>query len=180
MSQGGTAVDRNLREPYSQQASLQIDRQVGKGLAASVGYLWVAGHKLVRPIDLNVGPPIGQETGTNKDIYAFGLLVPSIPAPPGGEPGTNGIFYYTDSTGNSAYNGLMLQATEKLAEYLRLERELHLFEDVRRWNLHHIRKHAAIERAEKPGTGIVKPGRASSLYRRLCGGRAAALVGKKI
>jgi hypothetical protein len=119
-AQGGSAVDRNLREPYSQQSSLQIDRQVGKGLAVSVGYLWVVGHKLVRPIDLNVGPPIGQETGTNKDIYTFGLLVPSIPAPPGGEPGTNGIFYYTDSTGNSAYNGLMLQVTEKLGEYLRL------------------------------------------------------------
>ncbi|MGC2398931.1 MAG: carboxypeptidase regulatory-like domain-containing protein [Acidobacteriaceae bacterium] len=120
-AQGGTAVDRGLRQPHSQQSSLQIDRQLGKGLAVSAGYLWVAGHELVRPIDLNVGPPIGHETGTNKDIYGFGLFVPSIPAPPGGEPGTNGIFYYTDSTGNSDYNGLLLQATEKLGETLRLQ-----------------------------------------------------------
>src|SRR5262249_46720308 len=119
-AQGGTVVDRNLRELYSQQANLEIDREIGKGLTVSGEYLWVAGHKLVRPIDLNVGPPVGKETGPNKDIYAFGLPVPSIPAPPGGSPGTNGIFYYTDSTGNSAYNGLILQASERAGRYLSL------------------------------------------------------------
>ncbi|HXM12556.1 MAG TPA: TonB-dependent receptor [Terriglobales bacterium] len=119
-SQGGTAVDRNLREPYSEQSSIEIDREIGRGFTASVGYLWVAGHKLVRPIDLNVGPPIGQETGTNKDIYSFGILDPNLPAPPGGSPGTSGIFYYTDSTGNSSYNGLTLQARERAGEYFQL------------------------------------------------------------
>jgi len=116
-AQGGTAVDRNLREPYSEQASLQIDREVGKGLSVSGSYLWVAAHKLVRPINLNTGPHIGVETGTNKDIYSFQLNEPSIPAPPAGSTGTGGIFYFTDSTGNSAYNGLILQATEKAGKY---------------------------------------------------------------
>jgi hypothetical protein len=119
-SQGGTSVDRNLREPYSEQSSIEIDREIARGLTVSAGYLWVAGHKLVRPIDLNVGPPIGQETGTNKDIYAFGILDPSIPAPPDGSPGTSGIFYYTDSTGNSSYNGLTLQAKERAGKYFQL------------------------------------------------------------
>jgi hypothetical protein len=119
-AQGGTSVDRNLREPYSEQSSLQIDREIGKGLSLSAGYLWVAGHKLVRPINLNVGPPIGQEAGTNKDIYSFGILDPNIPAPPFGSNGTAGIFYYTDSTGNSSYNGVTLQAKEKAGKYLQL------------------------------------------------------------
>jgi hypothetical protein len=109
-----------LREPYSEQSSLQIDREIGKGLSLSAGYLWVAGHKLVRPINLNVGPPIGQETGTNKDIYSFGILDPNIPAPPFGSNGTAGIFYYTDSTGNSSYNGVTLQAKEKAGKHLLL------------------------------------------------------------
>jgi hypothetical protein len=117
-SQGGTSVDRNLRAPYSEQASLEIDRQIGKGLAVSAGYLFVAGHKLVRPIDLNVGPPVGVETGTNKDIYAYAINDPNIPAPPGGSNGTNGIFYYTDSSGNSVYHGLTLQANERAGHYL--------------------------------------------------------------
>ncbi|HKF21362.1 MAG TPA: TonB-dependent receptor [Candidatus Angelobacter sp.] len=118
--QGGTMVDRNLRPPYSEQASLEIDRELVKGLTVDVGYLFVAGHHLVRPIDLNVGPPIGVETGTNKRIYNFAILDPSIPAPPAGSPGTNGIFYFTDSTGNSVYHGVTLQVQEKASKYFTL------------------------------------------------------------
>jgi outer membrane receptor protein involved in Fe transport len=117
--QGGTSVDRHLRAPYSEQASLNIDHQFGKGLSIGVGYLFVAGHKLVRPIDLNVAPPVGTFPGTNKDIYNFAIPDPNIPAPLRGSPGTNGIFYFTDSTGNSVYHGLTLQAAENVGKYLR-------------------------------------------------------------
>ncbi len=119
-AQGGTAVDRNLRSPYSEQTSLEIDREIVKGLTVSAGYLFVAGHHLVRPIDLNVGPPIGQETGTNKLLYNFAIRDPNIPAPPGGSPGTNGIFYFTDSSGNSVYHGMTLQFIEKAGKYFQL------------------------------------------------------------
>jgi hypothetical protein len=111
-AQGGATVDRNLRPPYSEQASMQISREIANGLAITAGYLLVEGHRLVRPIDLNVGAPIGTETGTGKDIYAYGLYEPGISAAPGGSPGTNGIFYYTDSSGNSAYNGMTIQVTK--------------------------------------------------------------------
>jgi outer membrane receptor protein involved in Fe transport len=119
-AQGGTAVDRNLRSPYSEQTSLEVDREIVKGLTVSAGYLFVAGHHLVRPIDLNVGPPIGQETGTNKLLYNFAIRDPNIPAPPGGSPGTNGIFYFTDSSGNSVYHGMTLQVIEKAGKYFQL------------------------------------------------------------
>ena len=123
-AQGGSVVDRNQRNPYSEQSSLEIDREIGKGLSVNAGYLFVAAHHLNRPIDLNVGPHIGTETGTNKDIYAFALNVPSFgsagTAPGGAVPGTNGIFYYTDASGNSVYHGLTLQAMEKAGKYFRL------------------------------------------------------------
>lgn len=119
-AQGGSLVDRNQKNPYSEQSSLEIDREIGNGFSVSAGYLFVAAHHLNRPIDLNVGPHIGTETGTNKDIYAFALNVPSIPAPPGGTPGTNGIFYYTDASGNSVHHALTLQAMEKAGKYFRL------------------------------------------------------------
>src|SRR5207302_1863472 len=45
---------------------------------------------------------------------------PNIPAPPGGSHGTNGIFYFTDSTGNSVYHGVTLQAIEKAGKYFSL------------------------------------------------------------
>lgn len=118
--QGGTMVDRNLRPPYSEQASLEIDRQIAKGLTIDLGYLFVAGHHLVRPIDLNVGPPIGTETGTGKLIYNFAINDPNIPPPPFGSPGTNGIFYFTDSSGNSVYHGATLQVIEKAGKYFTL------------------------------------------------------------
>ena len=117
--QGGTSVDRHLREPYSEQSSLEINREIVKGLTIGAGYLFVAGHKLVRPIDLNVAPHVGTFPGTNKDTYNFAIPDPNIPAPPGGSNGTNGIFYYTDSTGNSVYHGVTFQVTEKAGEYLR-------------------------------------------------------------
>ena len=118
--QGGTSVDRHLREPYSEQSSLEIDRQIGAGLTVSAGYLFVAGHKLVRPIDLNVAPHIGFVPGTDKFLYNFAIPDPNIPAPPGGNHGTNGIFYFTDSTGNSVYHGGTLQVTERAGKYFRL------------------------------------------------------------
>jgi outer membrane receptor protein involved in Fe transport len=116
-SQGGTTVDPNLLPAYSEQASLEIDREIVKGLTVDIGYLFVAGHHLVRPIDLNIGPPVGVEAGTNKDIYAFAINDPNIPAPPGGSNGTNGIFYFTDSSGNSVYHGLTFQVIEKAGKY---------------------------------------------------------------
>jgi len=119
--QGGSVTDRNQRKPYSEQSSLEIDRDLGKGLSVGIGYLFVAAHHLVRPIDLNVAPHIGTVPGTtNKDLYNFAIPVPSIPPPPGGSSGSGGIFYFTDSSGNSSHHGMTLQATEKAGKYFRL------------------------------------------------------------
>ncbi len=120
-AQGGSVVDRNQRNPYSEQASLSIDREITKGLTVSAGYLFVAGHRLVRPIDLNVAPHVGVQAGTNKDIYNYAILYPNATPLPWGPFGTNGIFYFTDSTGNSVYHGLTLQATEKAGKYFQLQ-----------------------------------------------------------
>lgn len=55
-AQGGTLADRHLRAPYSEQASLEIQRQFTSGLTASIGYLFVAGHKLVLGSIPSAGP----------------------------------------------------------------------------------------------------------------------------
>jgi len=39
----------------------------------------VAGHKLVRPIDLNVGRRLACSRARAKDIYAFAIRDPNIP-----------------------------------------------------------------------------------------------------
>src|SRR5439155_6491698 len=40
--------------------------------------------------------------------------------PGGAAPGTNGIFYYTDASGNSVHHALTLQAMERAGKYFRL------------------------------------------------------------
>jgi len=117
--QGGSVVDRRQRYPYSEQSSLEIDREIGKGLTVSAGYLFVAAHKLVRPIDLNVAPHIGT-LPNGKFLYNFALPVQFPGSDPNLSSGSGGIFYFTDSTGNSVHHGLTLQATEKAGKYFRL------------------------------------------------------------
>ena len=83
---GAGGIQRNARLPYAEQASLQIDRQVGKGFTIELGYLFVGAHKLVRGNNINVPCPYGTAK-PNNPYYAQGLLDPSGSLTPcGGTP----------------------------------------------------------------------------------------------
>jgi hypothetical protein len=56
---GMGGMDQNTRNPYATQASFQIDRQFGGGLAVSLNYLFVGAHKLVRGNNINIPCPVG-------------------------------------------------------------------------------------------------------------------------
>jgi outer membrane receptor protein involved in Fe transport len=63
---GSGGMDHNAsRIPYAEQASFEIDRQFGKGLAVNLGYLFVSAHRLVRGNNINVPCPVGT-TDTNQ------------------------------------------------------------------------------------------------------------------
>src|SRR5580704_1394895 len=129
---GAGMVQHDSKIPYSEQANLEIDREIGHGLTVSAGYLWVAAHHLVRAENLNVCPPFGAPAGTTVPTINPGIPnCPPAEAPPvgwpagkaffynglnpGGSPAysNSGLLYYTDNTGNSVYNGLTLQVTER-------------------------------------------------------------------
>ncbi len=136
---GAGMVQHNSQIPYSEQANLEIDREIGGGLTVSVGYLWVAAHHLVRAENLNVCPPFGAPANTTVPQVTPG--VPSCtppPAPPKGwpagkayfgAPGTTGgpaydnagLLYYTDNTGNSVYNGVTVQVIERFRRNFSLD-----------------------------------------------------------
>lgn len=116
-------VDHNSRIPYSEQADLEIDRQIGGGFTLSGGYLFVAAHKLVRAENLNVCPPSGLKNAATD--------CPPAPAPlpdwPAGKENFSGVLYYnagllyfTDNSGNSVYHGLTIQGTERAGKYFSL------------------------------------------------------------
>jgi hypothetical protein len=106
--QGGSVVDPNSKTPYSEQASLQIDRELGGSLSVSAGYLFVGSHKQVRPANLNIGQPVSAQPN-GKSFFGFNKLDANA-----------GIYYYTDNSGNSAYHGLTLSATARRGRALRL------------------------------------------------------------
>jgi hypothetical protein len=56
---GMGGMDQNARNPYAQQASFEIDRQFGGGLAINLSYLFVGAHKLVRGNNINIPCPVG-------------------------------------------------------------------------------------------------------------------------
>jgi outer membrane receptor protein involved in Fe transport len=83
---GSGGIQRTGRLPYAEQASLEIDRQIGKGLTLQAGYLFVSAHKLVRGNNINVPCPYGTAKPANP-YYAQGLLDPSGSLTPcGGTP----------------------------------------------------------------------------------------------
>jgi outer membrane receptor protein involved in Fe transport len=95
-----------LRTPYSEQASLEISRELGGGVAVTVGYLYV--HALKLPA--HTGLLNGVQTGT----LINGVVVPGVV--PGGKPVFNralggrvfpelGDFYVTDDIGFSIHHG---------------------------------------------------------------------------
>jgi len=138
---GGTGLDHNSRIPYSEQASLEIDREIGKGLAVNIGYLFVAAHKLVRPVNLNVCPPGGGTDGPYSCPSAYSAFLAGTNAgvlPVASDntialPGLihvksafsgpfypAGLLYFLDDSGNSVYHGGTVSVTQRAGNYLRL------------------------------------------------------------
>jgi outer membrane receptor protein involved in Fe transport len=119
---GAGMVDHNSRIPYSEQANLQIDRELGHGLVISAGYLFVSAHKLVRAENLNVCPQAGI-TNAATSCPAAGVPLPGTPAGKANFSGAlytnSGLLYYTDNSGNSVYHGATIQATQHFGQYLR-------------------------------------------------------------
>ena len=56
---GSGGMEHNSKIPYAEQASFEIDRQFGRGLAVDLGYLFVGAHRLVRGNNINVPCPLG-------------------------------------------------------------------------------------------------------------------------
>ena len=73
---GSGGIQRDGKLPYAEQASLEIDRQIGKGFTLDVAYLFVGAHRLVRGNNINVPCPYGTSKSGNP-YTAQGLLDPS-------------------------------------------------------------------------------------------------------
>ena len=111
VTNSGGGIDHNSRIPYSEQASFGIDQDLGKGLVLSVGYLFVASHKQVRPENLNVCPPGGLSNDATDCPPASAVGFPNNQLPDGRDAFSGplysnaGLMYYLDDSGVSVYHG---------------------------------------------------------------------------
>jgi outer membrane receptor protein involved in Fe transport len=122
-SVGYSYTDRHSPIPYSEQASLEINREVGRGFTIGAGYLFVAAHHLLRSTLGNLCPVEGISSGPYPCPPA--RAVKEVPAGyPSGKNFYSGIPRYpagliccNDLTGNSVYHGGTLQVTKTAGKY---------------------------------------------------------------
>jgi outer membrane receptor protein involved in Fe transport len=136
---GGGGMDRHRsKQPYATQASLEIDREIGKGLTVDVGYLMVQSHRLVLGNGLNVTCPVGTskpDPNANGWLNANGSVSNCDGSPTllvgkpyfddqatrfGLEFPNGGFLDYNYNIVNAIYHGLTLQAMERMGRYFNL------------------------------------------------------------
>jgi hypothetical protein len=134
VTNSGGGIDPNSRYAYSEQASLQVDQEISKGLVVSVGYLFLRARKQFRPENLNICPPGGEVNAATFCPPASAIpgppITPTGPFPnnkmPDGRDAFSGVLYtnaglmyYVDATGNASYNGGTISVTDKFNQYFR-------------------------------------------------------------
>jgi hypothetical protein len=136
VTNSGGGIDRNFKIAYSEQASVGIDQQVGKGLVFSAAYLFLRAHHQIRPQNLNVCPSAGLANAAT--FCPPASVIPGPPATPFGPfPGNKlpdgrngfsgplyqnaGLMYFLDSSGNAAYDGATFSIKDTLGSYFRID-----------------------------------------------------------
>ncbi len=122
-SVGYSYTDRKSPIAYSEQASVEINRDIGHGFTVGAGYLFVAAHHLLRSTLGNLCPVQGISSGT----YTCPAAGPPPPGYPAGKNYYSGVPRYpagliccNDLTGNSAYHGGTLQLSQSSSKYFRI------------------------------------------------------------
>jgi hypothetical protein len=133
---GAGGMDRhNNKLPYAYQASLQVEREIKKGLNIGVGYLFVGAHRLVLGNGLNTPCPQGTSKpgnpaiaqgwlnpdGTISNCTGTPLLLAGKPVFPDTLEFPNGGFLdYNIGIVTAMYNGMTVQVNERAGKYLSL------------------------------------------------------------
>jgi hypothetical protein len=95
-----TTMDRNLENAYSRQASVEVERQVGRRSTISAGYQYLRGENLLMSINQNV--PTCPPAGNNNDCRPNPLY-------------SNNSRY--SATGTSTYHGLHISFSQRPAHW---------------------------------------------------------------
>jgi hypothetical protein len=111
-------LDKTWRNPYSQQGTLAVERQVAKDTSLTVSYVWSLGLHLLQTRDVNAAAPTTSYTfpildSSNNQVgsYTTPIYTQRI------NPAFGGI-YQLESAGKSYYDGLLVQLTRRYSNWL--------------------------------------------------------------
>ena len=120
---GITFADKNLRNPYTHQANVAVERQLTSTISLTVSYLWSRGVRLYTIRDLNAGPLGAPVTYTIQDASKNTVgtyTTPTYRLANRVDPRYNRI-NQVENGGLSYYDGLAVQANKRFAHGLQAQ-----------------------------------------------------------
>jgi hypothetical protein len=113
------ADPKSFRNPYSQQGTLAIERQLARDVALTASYIWSRGIAIFTQRDLNLGAPAGNYTYKIQDIAGntVGTFTTPIFTRPFPDP-RYGKILQVENGGQSWYNALALQLVKRFSRGL--------------------------------------------------------------
>ena len=110
-------ADPNLRNPYTHQANIGVERELSSTLSLNVSYAWSRGVRLYGVRDLNVGPLGAPITYKIADLQ--GAIVDTYTTPTYRLPRPDARYRrisLIDNPGLSYYNGLLTQLNKRFSK----------------------------------------------------------------
>jgi hypothetical protein len=108
-------LDKKWRNPYSQQATLAVEREIAKDTSLTVSYVWSLGLHLLQTRDVNAAAPTSSYTfpilnasGSQVGAYTTPLYTTRV------NPAYGGV-YQLESVGKSYYDGLLVQLNKRFS-----------------------------------------------------------------
>jgi hypothetical protein len=109
LGSGNNFVNIHLKTPYIYQYNLSVQRQIGNGLMAEIGYAGSSSHKLLTWVDQNPFVLSSVSGGNPTRILNAELLASN----PNADPNTYGFAPTFDGLNHANYNGLLSSITKR-------------------------------------------------------------------
>lgn len=118
-----TFADRDFHNPYTEQATLAIQRQVGKDMDFTASYIFSHGVGLITSRDLDLGAPTTTQTYTIQDASKnnVGTFATPIWTSASKVDSRYGRIYQVENGGNSSYHALALQLRKRMSHGLTVQ-----------------------------------------------------------
>ena len=111
-------ADKNLRNPYTHQANVSVERQLSSSMNLNVSYIWSRGVRLYGVRDLNVGAPGAPVTYTIADVAGATIGSYTTPTYRTRPDARYRQISQIDNPGLSYYDGLAVQFNKRAKNFL--------------------------------------------------------------